>query len=214
MTLQITVRGEARGEYEAEEGTVHLAVSIAGKDRADVARRAKQTHGELTTELESARSEGRVTRLVADAVRVVAVRPWRESKRAPVVQSARMSVQATFGDVEALSDFVSRWSEREEVEISSVRWDLVPQSRRAHEAALRAQAVADAVAKAQAYADAVSAGPVRPTHLSDPGMLSSDEPVGPAHARFAAAAVMGDELDLIPAKITLECEVDARFESS
>lgn len=213
MVVEITVRGSAERRYAAEIGTVRLAVEVQGAERAAVAVEATAIHGELTGQLSAWLADGPVRTFAADSVRVLAERPWQpEGGRGDLVQVARLGVQASFDDFEALSGFVGDWSQREGVEISGVEWGVIDANRRSYEAEVRADAVADAVAKAQAYADAVGAGAVRPTHLGDPGMLTSPEP-GP---RMMKSAMMADSaggagLELRPDEITVLAEVDARF---
>ncbi len=210
MATEITVRGAAERRWPAERGTVDLTVALRGADRAEVAREAAEVHGTLTARLADLRSSGAVEAYSADAVRVMTERPWRpEGGRGDLVQTARLGVRAEFYDLEALSAFVGDWSADPRVEIDGVAWDLAPERRRECEAQVRSDAVRNAVATAQAYADAVDAGVVRPTHLSDPGMLGS--PVEPQMMKAMSADASGGGLSLHPGEIVVRCEVDARF---
>lgn len=210
MTIEITVQGSAERRYPAEVGTVWLTVAVEGAERAPVLAAATDVHRDLTAQLTELQSSGAVQRFTAEAVRVVAERPWRpDGSQGDLVQTVRLGMVATFADLDAVGGFVADWSERSEVEIGSIQWGVDEANRRSYEADVRADAVADAVVKAQAYADAVAAEPVRPTHLSDPGMLTPPESAPMMRAAMTSAA--GGGLDLRPGEIRITAEVDARF---
>jgi len=214
MSLLITVRGTAEETYPAERATLSVTVSIAGDDKADVARRAGEVQGPLHEQLEQLEQLGAVTRWSAGQVQVYSHRPWGpDGTRLPVEHVARLDATADFVDFARLSGFIDHWSGQEGVEISGPAWDVTPQNRRAYEAEVRRAAVDDAIHKAQAYSTAVRRGRVVAVELADPGMLGDQREggVSPMFARMSADAAGGAAIAVTPEPIVIASAVDARF---
>lgn len=210
--LEVTVRGRAQRRYPAERATVSLAANIEGTDRETVYRRAVELQGPLTADLER-QHPGAVSRWSSDQLRVFSFRPYSEKGKRPLMYRVAIKVEAEFIDFEQLSTFLDRWAAHDGVEVGGTDWDVSEDNRRAYEAALRADAVADATAKAQAYATAAGRGAVTAVQLADPGMLTDDRPVArPMMARMADGPMGAPPaLELRPDDIELVVAVDARF---
>ena len=210
--LEVTVRGRARRRYPAERATVSLAANIEGTDRETVYRRAVELQQPLTADLERLHPDA-VSRWSSDQLRVFSFRPYSEKGKRPLMYRVAIKVEAEFTDFEQLSAFLDRWATQDGVEVGGTDWDVSEDNRRTYEAALRADAVADATAKAQAYATAAGRGAVTAVQLADPGMLTDDRPVArPMMARMASApAGAPPVLEVRPDDIELEVAVDARF---
>ena len=210
--LEVTVRGRARRRYPAERATVSLSANIEGTDREDVYRRAVEVQQPLTADLERL-NPGAVSRWSSDQLRVFSFRPYAADGIRPLMYRAAIKVEAEFTDFEQLSTFLDRWAAQDGVEVGGTDWDVSEDNRRLYEAALRADAVADATAKAQAYATATGRGVVTAVQLADPGMLTDERPVPrPMMARMAdAPAGAPPALELRPDDIELQVAVDARF---
>lgn len=212
-TLEVVVRGHARRRYPAERASVSLSANLEGADREDVYRRAVGLQEPLTADLTRLRETGAVNRWSSDQLRVFSFRPYSADGIRPLLYRVVIRVDAEFADFEQLSTFLDRWAVQDGVEVGNTDWDVSEDNRRAYEAALRAEAVADATAKAQAYATAAGRGAVTAVQLADPGMLSDDRPTPrPMMARMAMdAAGAPPALELRPDDIELTIAVDARF---
>lgn len=217
MTLEITVRGSAEQRYTAERAIVSMAAAVEGLDRKQVFQDAVAIHEPLVSQLRELVELRAVGPWSSDQVRVFSHRPWEaDGRRGAMVHVARVHVSAEFTDFERLSGFLDFWSGTEGVEVNGIAWDVSVKNRRAYEAEIRKAAVDDAVAKAQSYANAVRRGKVVAVQLADPGMLTHD-PEGSggfpmlAKAGFAESSDGAPQLDLTPAEILIDVEVDARF---
>ena len=175
-------------------------------------RRAVELQQPLTADLERL-NPGAVSRWSSDQLRVFSFRPYAADGIRPLMYRAAIKVEAEFTDFEQLSTFLDRWAAQDGVEVGGTDWDVSEDNRRLYEAALRADAVADATAKAQAYATATGRGVVTAVQLADPGMLTDERPVPrPMMARMAdAPAGAPPALELRPDDIELQVAVDARF---
>ncbi|MEE4024302.1 SIMPL domain-containing protein [Gordonia sp. PKS22-38] len=209
--LEIVVRGVARRKFPPEFAVLDLAVNRNGPSRDAVYQSAIEVHAALVAALDELVESGAIGEWTSDTVRVFGRRPYDgEGRRLDVEYATQIGLRARFGDFEALSRFVDRWSTVEGVRIGGVRWILSEGSRRDREHELRREAVDDAVFKAQAYADAVGRGAVTPIRLADPDMRTDARP-----AMLRAAPPGGPDsapsLELRPADIEIAVEVDALF---
>ncbi|MGH3360389.1 MAG: SIMPL domain-containing protein [Nocardioidaceae bacterium] len=209
--VHISVRGTAEGRYAAERATVNARVALEDPDRETVRRRTldvvERTQGGLGALAES----GAVASWSADQVRVFAERPRKRGEPQPLVHHARVSVRAEFVDFDALADWVSALAAVDGVEVQGIGWDVEPEQRRAYEAEVRRNAVADAMAKARAYADAIGRESVEPTQLADAGMLDGDQDDRPMTMAAAGGEPDRPRLRLKPRDIVVRVAVDARF---
>ena len=210
--LEVNVRGRARRRYPAERATVSLTAAIEGTDRDTVYRRAVELQEPLIADLKALHPDA-VSHWSSDQLRVFSFRPYSEKGKRPLMYRVAIKVEAEFTDFEKLSTFLDHWAAQDGVEVGGTDWDVSEDNRLAYEAALRADAVADATAKAQAYATAAGRGAVIAVQLADPGMLTDDRPMArPMMARMADAPMPAPQaLELRPDDIVLEVAVDARF---
>lgn len=215
MTLEITVRGQARRTHPAERAIVQLAAAVEGERKDAVLAEATAVHEPLTSQLRELVDKGAVATWSSGQISIHSHRPWApDGTRQPLVHVARLGVRAEFTDFERLSGFVDYWAGRDGVEIGDVSWDVLARNRRGYEADVRKLAVDDAVVKAQAFADAVRRGRVTAVHLADPDMLGSSP--GEPQPRLAAMSMevgdaAGPHLELAPQEIVIQVAVDARF---
>lgn len=219
MTISITVSGSAEATYPPERARVTLAIAATRSDRDtatnDVAKVQTRLRGELT-ELESS---GTITEWASGSVSSYSFRP-RDNKGKELAPEhvARVSVEATFADLEAISPAVDRWLRDPLISMNHIHWHLTRESRHQRAAEVRRTAVEDAVEKAQGYADALGAGQVEPAEIADEGMLAQTEQFGGPVQAYAMAApagmprgAEGETIELSPKDITLQVSVDARF---
>jgi len=143
--LEVVVRGHARRRYHAERATVTLAANIEGTDRENVYRRAVGLQDPLTQDLSRLQEAGAVLRWSSNQLRVFSYRPHSDSGIRPQMYRVAIKVEAEFGDFEQLSAFLDRWALQDGVEVGATKWDVTEDNRRAYEAELRSQAVADQV---------------------------------------------------------------------
>ncbi|MGC5249548.1 SIMPL domain-containing protein [Gordonia sp. DT219] len=212
--LEINVRGSARENFTPERALVHLRAETSGAERDSVYRDAVAVQARLAGELDGLVGRSAVTTWSAGTVHVYSYRPYdKNGNRRDLVYTTDIGVDAEFVDVDELNRFIDVWAVEPGVSVDGIRWDLTEESRRRHEAQLRADAVGDAVLKAQAYADAVGRGRVVPVQLADPDMLADPSPVarGMMLAGAPSGADGGPALDLRARDIELSVQVDARF---
>ncbi|MDN4614877.1 SIMPL domain-containing protein [Leifsonia sp. F6_8S_P_1B] len=216
----ITVQGEYELRHPAERGTVRLLVAYDGEDREETLALATQRHQQLARELRDLQegTSGPVAQWSSDSLRVWGERPWnQEGRRLPVVFHAQVGVEAVFGELGALSDWVGVVSLLDGVQVEGVTWGLTEARRQSLTQEARRRAVENAVAKATVYATSLGLSSVRPVALSDPGMLGDGaappQPPQPMFAR-AAADLGGATLALKPEDLTIAVQVHARFAAS
>ncbi|MFT3899247.1 MAG: SIMPL domain-containing protein [Gordonia sp. (in: high G+C Gram-positive bacteria)] len=216
--LEITVRGRAQRQYRPERGTVSLSAVFTEASSEEAHGKALELQSKVVTELTRLDEEkGVLGDWRANDIHVFGQRPWVDGKESDrVVYTTRITMTAEFLDFEALAAFLVDLAGRDGLEVSSIAWDVREDSRSRYEAAVRQDAVRDAVAKAQAYADAVGRAAVTAVALADPDMLGSgsDGPMpAPMMARAYAmdSAGGGPTLELRPDDVVIAVAVDARF---
>jgi uncharacterized protein YggE len=216
----ITVQGEYELRHPAERGTVRLQVAYDGEDREEALALATQRHQQLARELRDLQegASGPVAQWSSDSLRVWGERPWnQDGRRLPVVYHAQVGVEAVFGELGALSDWVGVVSLLDGVQVEGVTWGLTEARRQTLTQEARRRAVENAVAKATVYATSLGLSSVRPLALSDPGMLGDGaappQPPQPMFAR-AVADSGGATLALKPEELTIAVQVHARFAAS
>lgn len=210
MTLRISVRGSAERTFPAESAAVPVQISVEAGSRDDAYLKAAAIQSELAAALEDFAAAGGVRTWSSDQVRA---HTWRDKLRTR--HEARVGARAEFVTVEALERFADAWVPREGVTLGWIHWDLTPDNRRAREAEVRRDAVADAVAKAADYAEALGFPAPTPVHVADAGMREPGfAPYGrQAMAMESAAGGAPDQpaISLVPEEIRIEVTVEAEF---
>lgn len=218
----ITVQGEYELRRPAELGLVRIRLDVDGDDREKTLGRALALHSEITAGLRERRAPatGPVVEWSSDQVRVWGERPWsQDGRRLALVFHAQASIEATFADCAALTDWVSAVAVRDGVSVLGIEWSLTIARRQSLTQEARRRAVENAVAKATVYATSLGLNGVRPLALSDPGMLGDGHTVtgsGPQlfATRTLATETSGATLSLNPEDITIAVQVHARFAAS
>lgn len=218
----ITVQGEFELRRPADLGIVHIRVDFDGEDRQATLALAIERHGKLVAELRELHEPrtGPVAEWSSDQVRVWGERSWnQEGRQLPPVFHAQAEIEATFGDIAALSEWVGSVSLHDGVSLNGIEWRLADARRQSLTQEARRRAVENAVAKATVYATSLGLSSVRPLALSDPGMLGDGPaPVGGSVQPFAARAMSADAggmtVALKPEEITITVQVHARFAAS
>ncbi|MFT4202103.1 SIMPL domain-containing protein [Gordonia sp. (in: high G+C Gram-positive bacteria)] len=212
--VQITVRGRAERRHHPEQGTVTLTAVFTEPTSEAAHAKALELQSEVVAELSRLEETDALNAWHAGDIHVFGQRPWIDGKQSPdVVYTTQIAMSAQFADFEALAAFLVEWAGRDGLEVGHIAWDVREDNRPRYEAAVRQEAVRDAVAKAQAYADAVGRGPVTAVALADPDMLDagSQAPMpAPMMARSFADAG-GPVLELRPDDVVIAVAVDARF---
>jgi len=216
----ISVRGEHETRLAPERGTVHLTVQTEGPERGAVVERVAALALPVREQLAERASAGTVAEWSSQRASVWANRPWNaDGKQLALVHYASVEFTATFTDFAALSWWVGDIAERDGVQVSTVTWSLSPETARATEASVAAEAVRTAVARATAYAAAIDRTSVTPLEIADVGLLARAESESPAFTpKMLRAAAMsadsaggGPAVELQPADITVSAAVEARF---
>lgn len=214
----ITVRGEHEDRIPAELGVARVSVRLDGPKREAVVADASALSQQVRDELQSLQSTGAVTQWSSDRVSVWSDRPWsQDGKRLALVHHASVGARAEFSDFAALSDWVTKVSEREGLTVESVTWELTPETAKATEREVAGGAVQVAVDRATAYASAIGLASVAPLEIADVGLLSKGaEESGqgsPKMMRALMAADMGGgpSLEFEPQPIVVRAAVEARF---
>lgn len=214
----ITVRGEHQALVAAELGVARVSVRLDGPERAGVVARAQEIAADLQQELAAAETEGAITKWNSERVSVWADRPWNDKgKQLPLVHHASVQLVAEFKDFSALSEWISRASEREGVAVDAITWTLTKQTERATENAVAQGAVQVAIDRATAYASALGLANVQAVQIADVGMLSHEAAMkAPMMMQRGAAADMAGapNFQLEPDEIEVSATVEARFHAN
>lgn len=218
--VAITVTGSFQASYAPERATVHLVVTIEGRDKGPVQARASQVAAQVTDSIRPLADPGRgpVTWWSSDQLRTGAHRPFnKDGKQLPLVHRAVIPFHVKFSDFAVLGEWLADVAEREGISIERIEWALTERRRLRARDEARSAAVKDAVAKASAYAAALGMGSVQPVAIADPGMLGDHvnaTSAGQPQAYARAGATPGAAVNLVPQDIDVVVEVDARFVAS
>ncbi|HWI32251.1 MAG TPA: SIMPL domain-containing protein [Microbacterium sp.] len=214
----ISVRGEHEDRIPAELGVARVSVRLDGPKRDAVLAEASALSQQVRDELQALQGAASVTQWSSDRVSVWSDRPWsQDGKRLALVHHASVGARAEFSDFAALSDWVTKVSEREGITVESVTWELTPDTAKATERQVAGGAVQVAVDRATAYAAAIGLGGVTALEIADVGLLSKGgEESGPGapkmmRALMAADAGGGPALEFEPQPIVVRAAVEARF---
>jgi uncharacterized protein YggE len=216
--VTITVRGEHEERIPAEVGVPRVSVRLDGPRRDAVLADASALAQQLRDELQALQQAGSVASWSLDRVSVWSDRPWsQEGKRLALVHHASLGARAEFRDFAALSEWVTRVSEREGITVEGVSWELTPDTSGATERAVASLAVRVAVDRATAYAAAIGLTDVSPLEIADVGLLSKpaqeSAPGAPKMLRAMMASDMGEApaVEFEPQPIVVGAAVEARF---
>lgn len=217
----INVRGEHRMLVAAELGVAQVAVRFDGPSRAEVVENAQQLGAVIQDELRAAAASGAITKWNSERVSVWADRPWNDKgKQLPLVHHASIQLVSEWQDFSALSEWVSRASERDGVAIAGIGWKLTSDVERDTEKAVAQGAVQVAIDRATAYAEALGLATVQAQQIADVGMMSREmmmkapAPMMMASARGAMADSATPSFTLEPEEIEVSATVEARFVAS
>jgi uncharacterized protein YggE len=214
----IAVRGEHENRIPAEVGVARVSVRLDGPRREQVLADASTLSAQLRDELQALQASEAVTQWSSDRVSIWSDRPWsQDGKRLALVHHAAVGARAEFSDFAALSEWVTKVSEREGITVDGVSWELSPDTSRATERDVASQAVQVAVDRATAYAAAIGLGSVTALEIADVGLLSKagqeSAPGSPKMMRALMASDMGGgpALEFEPQPIVVSAAVEARF---
>ena len=212
----ITVRGEHHLLVPAELGVAHVVVRFDGPTRGDVVDQAQRLAVVIQEELRAAEGSGSITKWNSERLSVWADRPWNDKgKQLPLVHHASVQLVSEWTDFSALSEWISRASERDGVAIGGLGWKLTPQVEHDTEKAVAQGAVQVAIDRATAYADALGLTNVQAQQIADVGMMSREmsmkAPAPMMMARGAMADAAAPSFALEPEEIEISATVEARF---
>lgn len=211
----ITVRGEHSRQVPAELGVAQVSVRVDGPDRSEVLYQAQALASALQTELRAAEAMSSLSQWNSQRLSVWADRPWNnEGKQLDLVHHASVSTTSQWTDFSALSEWVSRVSEREGVAIDDISWRLTTETANKAEGEVAQSAIKVAVTRATSYATALGLSEVKATQIADAGMLASESQPSP-RMHMADMAMKGRaggaSFELEPDEITVSATVEARF---
>lgn len=215
----ITVRGEHERRLLPERAVAHLSIVTEGPERGAVVERIAALTEPVRDDLVARKDAGSLAGWTSQRASIWSDRPWSpDGKRLAPVHHASVDLTATFADVAALSWWAGEVSEREGVQFGWIDWQLTPETRRAVEAEVAAEAVHVAVARATAYASAIGLSAVTPLEIADVGLLTAHSegresaPMMFKGARAAMADVGGGPaVQFAPEELVVTSAVEARF---
>ena len=217
----ITVRGEHEDRIPAEVGVARVSVRLDGPKREAVMGDASALALQLREELQALEAGGALIRWSTDRVSIWSDRPWsQEGKRLALVHHASVGARAEFSDFAALSEWVTKASEREGINVDGVSWELTPDTSKATERAVASQAVQVAVDRATAYAAAIGLTGVTALEIADVGLLSkASQESGQGSPKMMRAIMASDmgggpALEFEPQPNIVSAAVEARFQAS
>lgn len=211
----IRVRETATDHLTAERADLRATVSAEGGDKAQVARATRAALSAVTEELQELQVSGAVHRWSNDQATVWSHRGWDDrGNQTDLVHQASAAVRAAFIDFTELARVVGCWSERDEVQIEHIDWQLTEVTRDGAQAALRTVAVHSATAKAQQYARAAGLRTVQPTSIvDDAGHGTHDDQFRHSEAR-AASAGGTPPFHFAPSDIVVSTTIEMKFAGS
>ncbi len=214
----ITVRGESERRVAPERAVVQLSVRADGPERGPVVERVNAAAAPIRDGLDAHQRSGEVAEWSSGRVSVWSERPWNnEGRQLPPVHHASVDISASFADFAALSWWLGETADADEVQVTSISWQLTPGTRAIVERDVASDAVRVAVTRAEAYAEAIGLGTVAPIEIADVGLLAGQTEAAasaPRMMRMAASDAAGPAFALQPADIVVGAAVEARFRAS
>lgn len=214
----ITVRGTARAEHAPDRAVVGFSIGAVAAERSPALVSARETLERLADALEAHRADGRVHAWSADDLHVYADREWVGEGRPPVVRH-RAAVSGSVTVVGesigvTLPDVLDLIGGESLARVDGVDWSLSDDRYADAIAAVRHDAVSDAVEKATAYARSIGRGGLDVVALADPGMLGAGGDA-PQPRMERAMALMGaapgeGAFELRPEPVVLQATVELR----
>lgn len=214
----ITVRGTAHAEHAPDRAIVEFSIGAVSPDRAPALASTREALERIAGVLETHRASGAVHDWSADDVRVHSDREWVGEGRPPVVRH-RASVSGSItvlGDAigAVLPELLDLVSADPLARVDGVAWSLTDDRYADAVAAVRDDAVQEAVAKATAYARSIGRGQIDVVALADPGMLGAGD-AAPQPRMERAMALMGDApgdgaFELRPEPVVIRASVELR----
>lgn len=218
--MEITVLGTHRVSLKPERATLFLTAGFEGDNPEPVLEAASGLVARLTGEIRALR-DAQPSPVTWHAVLPIRTRTWRpynnQGKTVPPRHAASAELQVKFRDFDALARFVAAIGGREGLTIGRVEWALTEITRERIQAAVLAEAVANARARALTIARAAGASDVVAVEIADPGLLRGETggggaPMPVAAARMAAAAGSPpDAVEVSPEDVETQASVHARF---
>ena len=198
----IVVRGEAFREVPPEQAVLSVTLSARDRDRETVVSRLLERSNELHALLAGAGDA--IERRETGGVRV-----FPELKRGServVAYTGSVGTTVTVTDFEPLGQLLLRLAALEHAAVAGPWWQLRPGSRAG--AAVRREAIADALSRAREYAAAVGAGIDKLIEIADDG-TSGGGPMMRAMA-FDAGAPESAGFEIDPQPQTVQASVTVR----
>ncbi|NWF26276.1 SIMPL domain-containing protein [Streptomyces sp. PKU-EA00015] len=211
---RVSVRGEARLEFDPEIARIGVQVSARGKDRRTALEDLTRRNNAV---LELIKSYGDAVEKLATGAFSISPELAQHGRGERVrAYHGGVYITATLTDFTALGELTTRLADMELTRVSGPWWSLRPDSPAHGEA--RREAVRDAVQRAREYAAALGSRLSALVELAD---IGAENPVpygmpaasgGMRAAAFEAAQTeMAPALDLEPQRQTVSAQVNARF---
>jgi uncharacterized protein YggE len=195
----IVVRGEALREVPPEQAVFSATVSVRDRDRPTVLTRLTERAAELRAKLDG------VERRETGGVQVYPeLKPGSEKV---VAYNGSVTTTVTVTDFEGLGELFLSLAALDQVSVSGPWWQLKPGSRAG--AAVRKDAIDDALARAREYAEAVGARVDRLIEIADEGAGGGAHPMMMRGAAFKSADD-APALELDPQPQTVQASVIVR----
>jgi uncharacterized protein len=193
----VVVRGEALREVPPEQAVFSATVSVRDRDRPTVLTRLTERAAELRAKLDG------VERRETGGVQVYPeLKPGSEKV---VAYNGSVTTTVTVTDFEGLGELFLSLAALDQVSLAGPWWQLKPGSRAG--AAVRKDAIDDALARAREYAEAVGARVDRLVEIADEG-AGGVHPMMARGAAFQSADSAALELD--PQPQTVQASVIVR----
>ncbi|KZE91197.1 SIMPL domain-containing protein [Microbacterium sp. TNHR37B] len=212
----ITVRGEHETRVAPERAVARISAVADGPVRGTVVDRVSALSSPVREDLTTRAEAGSVVEWSSGRVTVWSDRPWNaDGVQLDLVHHASVELSATFGDPEALAEWLDTVAQRDGLQVGGVEWQLSPETRARIEREAATRAVATAVERATAYARAIGRSSVVPLEIADLGLLRGAE-VDATPRVFAKAAMEMDAAGspgfaFRPEEIVVRAAVEARF---
>lgn len=196
----IVVRGEALREVPPEQAVFSATVSVRDRDRPTVLARLTERAALLRTKLDG------VERRETSGVQVYPeLKPGSEKV---VAYNGSVTTTVTVTDFDGLGELFLELAALDQVSVTGPWWQLKPGSRAG--AAVRKDAIDDALARAREYAEAVGARVDRLVEIADEGAGGGAHPMAMLRGAAFKGADDSPALELDPQPQTVQASVIVR----
>ncbi|WP_305094526.1 SIMPL domain-containing protein [Prescottella sp. R16] len=215
--VTITVTGHGERSVAPNRCVVRVSIEFDGSSRAEAADAATSSAAALTDAIRGVEHD--LSRWSLDRVQHSRYRPYHpEGERLPWNYRSTATGAVTVRNLDAVAAIVDRLAGIEGVDVTGIGWSLTRKRHAKVVARVRDLAVQDALAKAHGYADSLGFENVTAVALADPGLLDGHRPdAGMPVMRSMAASgpAHGDRptVELVPEKLRITADVEARFEA-